>query len=185
MPSAVPLLYAIPLAAIGDFARSDCARGASPQAQRADRAHRGGPGRHRSRASSNALSRAQPAAARRGRGASAPCRPSFRQLSIYIGMRFLLAIFGVFGLCTVLIFMIDFVELLRQAGKYGSVPGYKLGLDHAARVAGLHRDPAAVRRSGRLHRCAAHAVAQKRACRDAGGRHVGLADPAAGRVRRR
>ncbi len=43
-------------------------------------------------------------------------------VSVYIGMRFLVAIFGVFALCTVLIFMIDFVELLRQAGKYGSVP---------------------------------------------------------------
>lgn len=52
--------------------------------------------------------------------------PLVSTASIYIGTRFLLAIFGVFGLCTVLIFMIDFVELLRQAGKYGSVPGYKL-----------------------------------------------------------
>jgi len=46
--------------------------------------------------------------------------------SIYIGMRFLTAIFGVFALCSVLIFMIDFVELLRQAGKYGSVPAHRL-----------------------------------------------------------
>jgi lipopolysaccharide export system permease protein len=52
--------------------------------------------------------------------------PFVSTASFYIGMRFLVAIFGVFGLCTVLIFMIDFVELLRQAGKYGSVPGYKL-----------------------------------------------------------
>lgn len=47
-------------------------------------------------------------------------------LSIYIGRRFLSAIFGVFALCTVLIFMIDFVEMLRQAGKFGSVPAYIL-----------------------------------------------------------
>ncbi|HRN84772.1 MAG TPA: LPS export ABC transporter permease LptG [Hyphomicrobium sp.] len=47
-------------------------------------------------------------------------------LSVYIGRRFLTAIFGVFGLCSILIFMIDFVELLRQAGKYGSVPAWLL-----------------------------------------------------------
>jgi lipopolysaccharide export system permease protein len=47
-------------------------------------------------------------------------------LSLYIGRRFLVAIFAVFGLCAVLIFMIDFVEMLRQAGKYGSVPAYLL-----------------------------------------------------------
>jgi lipopolysaccharide export system permease protein len=52
--------------------------------------------------------------------------PGVSTLSVYIGMRFLTAIFGVFGLCTVLIFMIDFVELLRQAGKYGSVPAWML-----------------------------------------------------------
>lgn len=51
-------------------------------------------------------------------------RPS--TLSVYIGRKFLTAIFGVFALCTVLIFMIDFVELLRQAGKYGSVPAWLL-----------------------------------------------------------
>jgi lipopolysaccharide export system permease protein len=33
---------------------------------------------------------------------------------------------GTFGLCGVLIFMIDFVEVLRQAGKYGSVPATTL-----------------------------------------------------------
>ncbi len=52
--------------------------------------------------------------------------PRISTLSIYIGMRFLTAIFSVFALCTVLIFMIDFVEMLRQAGKYGSVPAYIL-----------------------------------------------------------
>jgi lipopolysaccharide export system permease protein len=52
--------------------------------------------------------------------------PRISTLSIYIGMRFLTAIVAVFALCTVLIFMIDFVEMLRQAGKYGSVPGYLL-----------------------------------------------------------
>lgn len=43
-------------------------------------------------------------------------------LQFYIGRRFLMAILGAFSLCTALIFMIDFVELLRQAGKSGSVP---------------------------------------------------------------
>ena len=52
--------------------------------------------------------------------------PRISTLSLYIGMRFLIAIFAVFGLCTVLIFMIDFVEMLRQAGKYGSVSGWTL-----------------------------------------------------------
>ena len=52
--------------------------------------------------------------------------PGISTLSRYIGMRFLDAIFGIFALCTVLIFMIDFVEFLRQAGKYGSVPAWLL-----------------------------------------------------------
>jgi lipopolysaccharide export system permease protein len=52
--------------------------------------------------------------------------PGISTLSIYIGRRFMTAIFAVFGLCTVLIFMIDFVEMLRQAGKHGSVPAHLL-----------------------------------------------------------
>jgi len=60
--------------------------------------------------------------------------PGVSTLSVYIGMRFLTAIFGVFALCTVLIFMIDFVELLRQAGKYGSVPAYMLAWITALRL---------------------------------------------------
>jgi lipopolysaccharide export system permease protein len=45
-----------------------------------------------------------------------------RTLGFYIARRFLLAILVTFLLCTVLIFLIDFVELLRQSGKYGEVP---------------------------------------------------------------
>jgi lipopolysaccharide export system permease protein len=45
-----------------------------------------------------------------------------KTLRRYIASRFMLTIFGTFLLCAVLIFMIDFVELLRQSGKYGSVP---------------------------------------------------------------
>lgn len=45
-----------------------------------------------------------------------------KTLRRYIATRFMLTIFGTFLLCSVLIFMIDFVELLRQSGKYGSVP---------------------------------------------------------------
>ena len=52
--------------------------------------------------------------------------PGTSTLSLYIAKRFLIAIFGVFALCSALIFMIDFVELLRQAGKYGSVPAWLL-----------------------------------------------------------
>ena len=47
-------------------------------------------------------------------------------LEIYIARRFLTGIAGTFLLCSVLIFMIDFVELLRQAGKYGAQPAWKL-----------------------------------------------------------
>ena len=47
-------------------------------------------------------------------------------LEIYIARRFLTGIAGTFLLCAVLIFMIDFVELLRQAGKYGAQPAWKL-----------------------------------------------------------
>lgn len=42
-------------------------------------------------------------------------------LGRYIGARFLLGIMAVLLLCSVLIFLIDFVELLRQTGKYGEV----------------------------------------------------------------
>ena len=42
-----------------------------------------------------------------------------RALSLYIARRFLVAIVGMFCLCFVLIFMIDFIEILRQSGKFG------------------------------------------------------------------
>ena len=37
-----------------------------------------------------------------------------------------MSILGTFVLCSVLIFMIDFVEMLRQSGKFGEVPAWKL-----------------------------------------------------------
>lgn len=49
-------------------------------------------------------------------------------LARYISWRFVLSILGVFALCLVLIFFIDFVELLRTAGKFGSVPAHMLVL---------------------------------------------------------
>ena len=49
-----------------------------------------------------------------------------RTLKRYIRKRFLTAILGTFVLCTVLIFMIDFVEMLRQSGKLGDVAAWKL-----------------------------------------------------------
>lgn len=49
-----------------------------------------------------------------------------RTLGRYIAKRFLIAILGTFLLCALLIFMIDFVEVLRQSGKYGSVAGRTL-----------------------------------------------------------
>ncbi len=51
-----------------------------------------------------------------------------RTLRRYIGRRFLLMICGTFALCSILIFMIDIVELLRQAGKFGRVPSGKIAL---------------------------------------------------------
>ncbi len=42
-------------------------------------------------------------------------------LTRYIGTKFLIAILSVFLLCSVLIYLIDFVELLRQSGKSGEV----------------------------------------------------------------
>lgn len=49
-----------------------------------------------------------------------------RTLRRYIRAKFLTAILGTFVLCSVLIFMIDFVEMLRQQGKYGAVAAWKL-----------------------------------------------------------
>lgn len=46
---------------------------------------------------------------------------SGRILWIYLARRYLTAMLGTFFLCAVLIFMIDFVEVLRQSGKRGSV----------------------------------------------------------------
>ena len=45
-----------------------------------------------------------------------------RTLGRYIARRFLLGIVVMFLLCSVLIFLIDFVELLRQSGTNGEVP---------------------------------------------------------------
>lgn len=49
-------------------------------------------------------------------------------LGRYIAARFLVAIFAVFLMLALLIFLIDFVELLRQAGKYGEVSPLILAL---------------------------------------------------------
>jgi len=51
-----------------------------------------------------------------------------RTLGRYIASRFLLGIVVTFLLCSVLIFLIDFVELLRQTGRYGDVPLATLAL---------------------------------------------------------
>ncbi len=52
--------------------------------------------------------------------------PSRKLLRRYIASRFLMTIAGTFAMCAVLIFMIDIVELLRQAGKFGRVPSFKI-----------------------------------------------------------
>lgn len=49
-----------------------------------------------------------------------------RTLRNYIAKKFLVAILGVFLMLAMLIFMIDFVELLRQSGKFGNVPASRL-----------------------------------------------------------
>jgi lipopolysaccharide export system permease protein len=51
-----------------------------------------------------------------------------RTLGFYIARRFLLGILLTFLLCSVLIFLIDFVELLRQTGTAGNVPLSTLAL---------------------------------------------------------
>ncbi len=51
-----------------------------------------------------------------------------RTLGFYVARRFLLGILITFLVCAVLIFLIDFVELLRQSGKYGEVPPLTLAL---------------------------------------------------------
>lgn len=51
-----------------------------------------------------------------------------RTLRRYIAARFLITVLGTFTLLALLIFMIDFVELLRQSGKYGKVPASSLAL---------------------------------------------------------
>lgn len=47
-------------------------------------------------------------------------------LTRYISWRIMLAILGMFVLCMVLIFFVDYIELLRRAGKFGSVPASML-----------------------------------------------------------
>ncbi|MEQ1672550.1 MAG: LptF/LptG family permease, partial [Hyphomicrobium sp.] len=47
-------------------------------------------------------------------------------LTWYIGRRFLTGIMATLVICSLLIFMIDLLELLRLAGKYGSVPAMSL-----------------------------------------------------------
>lgn len=47
-------------------------------------------------------------------------------LARYVAGRFMRSILAVFVGCSLLIFMIDFVELMRQAGKTGGVPMWKL-----------------------------------------------------------
>lgn len=49
-----------------------------------------------------------------------------KTLRRYVARKFLVAILGVMLLLGVLIFMIDFVELLRQSGKHGNVAAWRL-----------------------------------------------------------
>src|SRR5690606_14507263 len=47
-------------------------------------------------------------------------------LKLYIARHFVIGILGTFLVCALLIFMIDFVEVLRQSGKHSSVPATTL-----------------------------------------------------------
>jgi lipopolysaccharide export system permease protein len=47
-------------------------------------------------------------------------------LTRYISWRFLFAMLGVFTLCLVLIFFVDFIEVLRRSGKFGGAPAVML-----------------------------------------------------------
>lgn len=49
-----------------------------------------------------------------------PLMPSI--IARYIAKAFLIGILSTFAICSLLIFMIDMIELLRLSGKYGSVP---------------------------------------------------------------
>jgi len=49
-----------------------------------------------------------------------------RTLGLYLAGRYAYAMLGTFFLCAVLVFMIDFIEVLRQSGKYGNVPATTL-----------------------------------------------------------
>lgn len=49
-------------------------------------------------------------------------------LTRYIAQRFLVGILTTMLVCALLIYMIDFIELLRISGKYGEVPARKLAL---------------------------------------------------------
>lgn len=49
-----------------------------------------------------------------------------RILTAYLARRYATAMLGTFFLCAVLIFMIDFVEVLRQSGKHGNVSAIQL-----------------------------------------------------------
>jgi len=60
------------------------------------------------------------------RGARLWITTAVSTLARYIAGRFLMTIIGTYLLCVVLVFMIDFVELLRLSGKYGRVSMLKL-----------------------------------------------------------
>ncbi|MEZ5849475.1 MAG: LPS export ABC transporter permease LptG [Hyphomicrobiaceae bacterium] len=57
-----------------------------------------------------------------------------RTISRYMRRRFFISIISTFALCAMLIFMIDIVELLRQAGKYGRVPSVRIAYMAALRL---------------------------------------------------
>jgi lipopolysaccharide export system permease protein len=49
-----------------------------------------------------------------------------KTLRLYIARKFVLTIIAAFVLCATLIFMIDTVELLRESGKFGTVPAWMI-----------------------------------------------------------
>ena len=61
-------------------------------------------------------------------------------LARYFSLRFFIAMLAMFLICCVLIFFVDFIEMLRRAGNYaGDISGLPPRLDDAAAPALLLR----------------------------------------------
>ena len=63
-------------------------------------------------------------------------------LARYFSLRFLVAMLAMFAICCVLIFFVDFIEMLRRAGNYnGQVSGFLLAWMTLLRLLVLRAHP--------------------------------------------